>query len=84
MVYDTEKSTVDLVVNIQMNMTDFTSSTPLRQVTENPQFELLTEIASTLKDCLRACIVAQNDPYYAISREQFRTAFCSDLRIMTL
>ena len=33
MVYDTEKSTVDLVVNIQMNMTDFTSSTPLRQVT---------------------------------------------------
>ena len=33
------------------------------------------EIASTLKDCLRACIIAQNDPYYAISREQFRTAF---------
>ena len=33
MVCETEKCTLDLVINIQMNMTHFTCSTPIRQVT---------------------------------------------------
>ena len=33
MFYETEKCTLDLVINIQMNMTHFTRSTPIRQVT---------------------------------------------------